>query len=337
MFKNANSKYYLLLAIATALPIVAVLSGLIDVILLMGFLSAAALAGLFYIKPSAVLLLCPAVTYGAFAVITGDLAVAAISALFLPSAILCGLVMRRKGSRAGAIGAVCGGFGISALFVFGISLFAIYGRINADALKQLSTDYLIPLKNDIVDQLYRNLYTSLEQTMTQMNMAGEIDLVSYTAAYIKALKPVTIGLILASAGVFAYLFTEVAKQATKWVDSDKLVALPGIKGKWEYILSKGTATAFIIAYVCMFLGGDALKFNELAAFNAVIMAITGGVLIMAFRAIKDRISKRGWADLVFPVIILVFFLSDYIFSILAIIGLVASFRFKSEDEQKCKK
>ena len=338
MSNSVKTRYCLVLIVAVALPFLALNMADISVIALAILLSCGAVTSLFFVKPSPWLLVFPFALCVAACFFSKDYMFSALAVALLPSCVCAGVCMRRRCSRGQTIVAVVACIGLGVFLGIAVIVFALYGSISYNIAVSFNRDYLVPLKGQLLTSVYDSIHNSMEQLMAQLGEEySGIDVSTYSIAYIKSLRPMSVGIVLFSVATVAYLFTELIKQVVKVVDENKLKNLPGIEGKWEYVLSKGSAVAFIIAYFCMFIGGETLKIAEATAFYAIVMTILGGVLVMAFRSIKNRIKLRGWGDLIFPAILIVLFLSDYIITILTVIGLVASFRVKAEDDEKCKK
>lgn len=330
MSKKANQRYYTLLLASALVAIIAFITQDTLFYMVAMLFAFASLASLFCIKPSPLLAALP-LAVCAFACFNNDnYYFSAISAVLLCASVGVAVCMRLRFSRGRtvAISGMCTAVGV--LFAASIIVVSIYGSLTFKNF----VDFFYTVRDNAVYELYNEIVNSVN--VLYDSLGESVDATSYAIAYIRYLIPQSIGAVLLLVITATYFFTELAKQFVKIVDREYLKQLPGINGQWEYVLPRSSAVAFIIFWFCLFIGGDALKTSETAAFYAVMMPLLGGVLVMAFRSIRDRVRRRGWADLIFPTIIAVFFLSDYILSILSIIGLVSTFKMKPGDDDKCK-
>ena len=72
------------------------------------------------------------------------------------------------------------------------------------------------------------------------------------------------------------------------------------------------------------------------AFNTVMTAIQGGVFVMAFRHLRQRISTGGFAAISMYIVIALFFGLSVTAMVLSGVGVFAAFKQKSkEDNKKC--
>ena len=335
MFNNAKFKYAALFAAAVLLPpFVAVyvdLSGLLPAALLSSVI-------LGVLTASAPLALAFAVPVGLYAwgyVLFGDFLSPVTPLIFLPAGFLAGMCMRRKCSRRLTVALTSAGFLLSLAAEFAIVTYSICGSLSAKAMNATYNELYVFFTN----AAYNSIYNVLNTNAKSYGLA-ESDVALYTTSYIKSYRPMFFGTVLLICNIVSYLFTAVSKRILKYLDAEKHNGLPGINGSWEFVLSKSSATVFIVCYVCLFLGGETLSLPQASAFYAVMLAIVGGVFLMAFRSLRSKLHISN-SNLIIASVILLFFFSgsilDIVTIILAIIGLSATFKQDKKGDESVEK
>ncbi len=324
MFNNAKMKYAALFLAAVLLPpFVAVyvdISGLLPIALvssvILGVLTASA--------PLPLALAVPVGLYAWGYILFGDFLSPVTPLVFLPAGFIAGLCMRRKCSRRLTVALTSAGFLISLAAEFAIITYSLCGSLSAWALEATYNELYVFFTN----AAYNNIYNVLNANAKNYGLA-ESDVALYTVTYIRSYRPMFFGTVLLICNIVAYIFTAVSKRILKYLDTEKYNSLPGINGNWEFVLSKSSATVFIVCYICLFLGGDTLSLPQASAFYAVMLAIVGGVFLMAFRTLRSKLRISSSNLVITGVILLLFFsgsILDIVTIILAIIGLSATFK-----------
>lgn len=346
MIKNSKLKYYALLAVAALVPLLVLVfdikylfqsaSSLFPLGLLV---SSAILAALFAVKPSPLLLVAPLALYGGMYALSGSFVVSAFSAVALPMAIGVGICMRRKLARGltVTVATLCMAGGVGMCFVI---LTAIcFGNISVSSFVRCYNSYIVPAAHYFKDLIGQTMAESMERYAESFGV-DSFDATDYALAYVASLKTVVFGWLFLGANIISYAFTALSGRTAAYVDDGYLKALPGVNGRWEFVLAKSSAVVFIVCYACLKIGGDDLTVPQVSAFNAIMYAIIGGVLVMAFRTIKERIRSRGGVEILIMAVVGFVFFGDTFMSFaitaLTVVGLYAALRAKKETDDKCK-
>ncbi|MBQ3195233.1 MAG: hypothetical protein IJB65_02090 [Clostridia bacterium] len=324
MLNNAKIKYAALFLAAVLLPpLVATyvdVSGILPAALVssvvLGVLAASASPALAFAVPVCV--------YGLGYLLSRDFIASAMPLVFYPAGIFAGVCMRRKCSRRLTVALTSFGLAMGMGIEFVIITYHLCGSLSAEAFG-VCYDGLYAY---FADYLYDSVYNVLNANSKNYGLA-EADVAAYTVAYIKTYRPMLFGTIILACNVAAYIFTAVSKRLLLYLDVNKHDGLPGTNGKWEFVLSKSSAVVFIICYICLFLGGETLTLPQTSAFYAVMLAIVGGVFLMAFRAVRNKF-RMGNSNIIITGIILLLFFNSAIINILtlmlAVIGISATFK-----------
>lgn len=331
MLNNAKIKNLGLVLLAAVLPALAFITDTTSAVVPMSLLSAVVLAALVAVAPWWLSAVVPVAVYGLCLLISGDYYLSALPLTVLPAGVCGGVCMRRMCSRGFTVALVSFALVVGALLCFGILTLALYGTISFSAIKECyNTIYSL-----IVDAVYENVYNVLKVSVEEYGYT-ESFVATYTAAFLRSYRPMLFGTVIFTCNVVAYALTAISKRILKYADVAKYERLPGINGDWEFVLSKSSAVVFILCYFCLLIGGDSLTLPQASAFYAVMLAIVGGVFVMAFRSIRNRVKLTGGVDLiVIGIVMFLFFQSsimDIVSMVLAVIGLSATFKSGKKEE-----
>lgn len=335
-FKSKNINLILknigLPALAVFLPLVTFFTGTWESLIVTSLLSSATLAVITASLPIWITAAVPLAVFGLCYMAGGDLYLAMLPLVLLPAGIATGVCIRKKCTRGLTVGISSFGLIFGGFLAFLIVTWANYGIVNGTSIKACYEATYRYFTEVLFDNVYNSLKTAFESYGYE-----EGYLETYTASFLKSFRPMFFGTVIFTCNAVAYAFTAVSGRLYKMLDASKFNSLPGIDGKWEFVLTKSSAVVFTVCYICLFLGGDSLALPETSAFYAVMLAIVGGVYVMAFRSIRDRSKITGGVDLIVICIVLFLFfqssLIDIISLVLVVIGLSATFKSNKKGDK----
>ncbi len=333
MSNNAKLKYTAIFAAAVLVPPLVMAYVDPSGILPASLLASVAIAVLLSSAPVILSVLVPVGVYGLGCILSGDFVLAAMPLVFFPAGFCAGICMRKGCTRRFAVSLTSVGLvlGLGAEFVF-LTYYLCGGLSTQDFRVCYNSLYLY-----FVNYIYNSVYNVLNANAENYGL-NDVDISVYTIAYIRSFRPMLFGTVILVCNIVSYIFTAASKNLLRFMNIDKYKDLPGIRGDWEFVLSKSSAMVFIISYVCLLLGGDTLTLPQASAFYAVMLAIAGGVFLMAFRAVRNKFSMGGGSNFIIIGILLLLFLQgslmDIVMVILAVIGLSATFKQGVKEGEK---
>lgn len=273
-------------------------------------------------KPYVLSLVSVPASYGVAFALVGDWRIALLSVIFYPVGTLIAFCIRKGFTRTRTVllssvcfGTLLVGYVALVLYMWGITSFDGFATALTDGmayLAEMSADNLPEVS--LVEGLTRDAYRDLLYDFMR----------------------------IASIGAFALMCNTVAFASTaltkRIVFSTKGNALLNNDQQWLYVLSKPSAVMFIVCYLCVLVGGETLTLPQQVAFNTVIVATFGGVLVMSLRAVKGKTGFAGIPKLLIYAIIFFIFGLQAVLILLSVTGLIAAFRYKNkEDKGVCRK
>lgn len=330
--KNLVLKNIGLLALAVFLPLVTFFTRTWESLVVTSLLSSAALAVITASLPVWTTAAVPLAVFGLCLLVGGDLYLAMLPLVLLPAGIATGVCIRKKRTRGFTVGISSFGLIVGGFLGFLIITWAGCGTVNVTAMRLCYNE----LYRYFTEVMFDSVYVSLKNAFDSYGYE-EGYLEAYTASFLKSFRPMFFGTVIFTCNAVAYAFTAVSGRLYKMLDVSKFKSLPGIDGKWEFVLTKSSAVVFTVCYVCLFIGGDSLALPETSAFYAVMLAIVGGVYVMAFRSIRSRSKLTGGVDLIVICIVLFIFfqssLMDIISLMLVVIGISATFKSNKKGDK----
>lgn len=263
----------------------------------------------------------PIVSYVAAWLLLGDWRVALAGVLFAPAGLVVAFCIRKKANRTHTVLAVSFTFGF-AVAMYAIMLFALSG--------EATFERAATLLNNGIKQLSDLSVNSLPDTYFSQGITSE----AYAAALTDSLRIFLFGVFALVCNGVAFFSTAIAKKAVCAFDSTAF----SFETKWSYVLSKPSAAFFVICFLCILVGGDTLTLPERVTFYTVVIALLGGILLMAFRSIKRRITTMGFPSVL--IYIIVYFMLGFgsLVALMSATGLIEAFKYKrQEDNGSCKK
>lgn len=273
-------------------------------------------------KPYALSLFSVPLSYAVAFTLVGDWRVAVLSVLFWPVGTLVAVCIRKGVTRAKTV--------LLTSVLFGVCLVSyavmILWMLDIRSIDEFSEKLISGMK--FLAQMSAN---SLPEASLVKGLTRDV----YEKLVYDFLRISFIGTIVFACNTVAFVSTAIAKRI---VIKTKGNTMLNNDPKWLYVLSKSSALVFIVCYLCVLVGGETLTLPEQIAFNTVVIATLGGVLIMAFRAIKGKNGFAGIPVLIIYAIVLFALGLQALLILLSITGLVAAFRYKNmEDKDICKK
>lgn len=273
-------------------------------------------------KPFCLSLIAPLLSYGVAFALFGNWMIAFAAVLFFPAGAFVALCVSKSCSRSKTVLVASLCFGLS-MAVYCGSFAALNGGITVDELSKAlynGINYVADMSVDNLPEVY------FSQGITKE---------AYRDLLFEAMRLFFMGVAVLICNAVAYFSTAITKKVLLRTKDNKLLN----KDKdWLYVLSKPSAAMFVICYLCVLVGGDALTLPQQIAFNTVIVALLGGVLVMAARSLKQRMGIAGISSVLIYVVIYFILGMQAVLVVMSVTGLIAAFRYKpQEDKEACKK
>lgn len=325
MAKTNLTKYIVFQVLIVALTAAA--SAFPDALLIIAALTVQ--AGLYtYValqRPFWASLAAPAASYlTAFAMI-GSPIFALVAVMFFPMGAVFALCINKGASRARTVlwGAVS--LGVSAVLIT-----VLYYAVNGGFSLSLLSEKLVAGFGFAADLMVAQVP---EAYFTQ-GLAGVTE-EAYRRLLFGSMRMFFLGFVALLCAASSFFATAMAKRLL--LSSEDCPYFKRDK-EWLYVLPKPSAAAFLICYLCEVVGGDTLTLPQQIAFNTVVVALLGGVLVMSARVLKRRIGIMGISSVLIYVVIYFIFGVQAVLVIMSVTGLIAAFSYKpQEDKEVCKK
>ncbi len=258
--------------------------------------------------------------------LSGSAYVAMMFGFYMPIGIVMAYCIRRGMSRSRIIMATSLSFAFSAFVCLTVYLLETCEVYSLNAFRfRLRTDISL-IKSNILNEIE----TLLESQTTTTGI--EIDTTMFTSLFADMLDYISFGMVALLINGASYLSSVFTKLALKGSDNERINKIFSGSG-WRYVLSKSSAAIFAVIYLFIIIGGETLTLPQIIAFYSVILALSGGVIIMAINNIIDKIRKnRNFVLLIMLGAITFFFGGSAAILALFVIGLTAAFTFKIEEE-----
>lgn len=272
-------------------------------------------------KPYVACTATPIVSYAVAWMLLGDWRVAFAGVLFAPVGMAVAFCIRKKATRTHTVLAASLTFGI-AVALYAVMLFALSGDVTFERAANLL--------NNGIKQLVSLSVSSLPEAYFSQGITAE----AYTVAFTESLRVFMFGVFALICNAVAFFSTAIAKKTVRAFNSSAF----SFEEKWGYILSKPSAVFFVTCFLCILVGGDTLTLPERITFYTVVIALLGGILLMAFRSIKRRVSNVGFPSVL--IYIIVYFMLGFgsLVALMSATGLIEAFKYKrQEDKGSCKK
>lgn len=245
----------------------------------------------------------------------------------MPLGVLIAFCIRKKYKRAKTVLFTSIGFAIATIACAVVYLVAYCGSYSLSSLGNALKSTGAEIKNQILIEMERSLLLQLENT------GVKIDTAAYIAAFSSLMNYVSFGVTAFVINCVSYFSTSITKLSLNGLGDNKINAFFN-ESNWQFVLSKASAIVFLLVYLCIQIGGETLTQPQIVAFYAVLLAISGGVLLMAVNRIRNSIKKNGNFVMLFLLAGTAFFLGIYpVLLIMIIMGLIATFSFKSDKEE----
>lgn len=259
----------------------------------------------------------PVVSYGIAFMICGNPLLALLSLVYVPASAVIALCLRKKVSRSATVVLSSLTVGITALICGLVWALNCGVELSADGISALIKD----ASNHITDLLVGNI----PDAMFENGISKEV----YRQTIFELFSYFSLGMVVLACNVIAFFSTAVTKLVVPFLGAQKNMS--SFAKKWNFVLSKQSALMYLICYLCLIVGGETLTLPQQIAFNTVFVAIQGGILIMAFRFMREKMAQGGSYLLVFC-FVLAFFLGIPVFIIiLSFIGIFAAFKQKTKE------
>lgn len=272
-------------------------------------------------KPFLPCLAAPVASYAVALILLRDWRVAFAGVLFVPVGLAVSFCIRKKASRTHTVFAASLTLGL-AVALYALMLFVLTG--------DLSFERAAALLNNGVKSLVDMSVSSLPEAYFSQGITAQ----AYASALTESLRLFIFGAFALICNVVAFFSTSIAKKVLRAFNSTCF----SYEEKWLYVLSKPSAAFFVICFLCILVGGDALTLPERVAFYTVVIALLGGILLMAFRSIKRRISNVGFPSVLIYVIVYFMLGFGSLVALMSVTGLIEAFKYKrQEDKGSCRK
>lgn len=271
-------------------------------------------------KPFLPCLVTPVASYAVAFLILGDWRLAFASVLFAPVGFVVAYCISKKFNRAQTVLVTALSFGASVVFYIAL-LFISSGAPTFERASSLISAGITQLADLSVE--------NLPEAYFSQGITAE----AYKELLSDSMRTFMFGAFALSCNAVAYFSTAISK---KVIINTKCVKI-NFDGKWQYVLSKPSAAFFIASFICVFVGGDTLTLPERIAFYTVIVALLGGVFLMSVCSIKQRVGTFGFTSVLIYVIVYFMLGFSSLVALLSATGLIATFKYKKEGSDTCKK
>ncbi len=273
-------------------------------------------------KPFWLSLLSPVLSYIIAVVMLENPVLAIASVLFFPAGALMALFIRKGLSRSKTVLVTSVTVG-AGLLLFALSII-IPGGIN-------SFDSFAEALNNTINDFAKLSVENLPDIYFTQGISEE----TYYNLLVEMLRVFLFGSVVLLCNIVAYVSSAIAKRAVIKTKGNTLLQNDM---QWLYVMSKPSAVVYIVCYLCLLIGGETLTLPQEIAFNTVLLALLGGLLVMAVRSIKTKMGVVGLSSLfIYAVVFFIFGLEATIL-VMSVTGLIAVFKYKpQEDKDICKK
>ncbi len=247
-------------------------------------------------------------------------------ALYLPLGIISAFCVRKCYKRAKMVLFLSVGFGVAAISCLVVYFFITYDEISLSAFRNAIISRVGAIKREFLSQTEYALVLQADAQKLDINIS------SYISALSNLINYISFGLAAFIFNSASYLSTVFTKFTLKGFGGEKITT-PFESDSWQFVLSKPSAVAFIAAYLCLAIGAETLTYAQTVAFYAIVIALSGGVLLMAVNRIKHSVKNSRSFFLPLLLAVLMFFFGTFMLILtLFVIGLFATFTFKNKEK-----
>ena len=256
--------------------------------------------------------------------VTSDLIFSFMSISFLPVGLIVFYGMKKNLTRAQTVVGAIVSLGVFYALVYSSIIVKILGVLNVDAIKlylewnfEIIRQYMLAAEKAYVDN-------GLDLTQYFHEGMLEEALLSF--------KLSVLGYIIAFLSIVSYAATSIAKTASKKMD-----VYPVQLEEWKFVFSKTGALVFVFAYLARGMySADTEGLYFPFAMNTICVSLCPAIVYMGFSKFAKRFRSGARVG---PFLILALFLAlsgGYIMLFLLIIGLYATFTYKSNSVENAK-
>lgn len=268
-------------------------------------------------KPFLPCLAAPVVSYAAALLLLGDWRVSFAGVLFAPAGLIVAYFIHKKKNRTHTVLATSAVLGVS-VALYAVALFITSGE---PTFERAST-----LLNNGIKRLVDLSVNSLPESYFSQGITAE----TYATALTGSLRVFMFGAFALVCNAVAFFSTAIAKRTVRSFEPSAF----SHDEKWLYVLSKPSAAFFVACFLCVLVGGDTLTLPERIAFYTVVIALLGGILLMAFRSIKQRITTVGFPSVLIYVIVYFMLGFGSLVALMSATGLIEAFKYKKQEDKR---
>lgn len=276
-------------------------------------------------KPFALSLVSPLLSFGAAFVLTGEPSAAALSLMYAPAGIAAALCIRRCCKRSKTMFFTSLTFGAEML----AGVLCFFSREGVGSISDAS---------GLVGAFLNSCAEASVKNMPDIPGVQGVGREAYRKLLYEYLRLFSFGSVALLCNAVAYFSTALSKRIMLKIRDGRLFAN---NSQWLYVLSKPSAVLFIVCYFCALIGGSTLSLPQRIAFNTPVVALIGGVLVMAARVVKEKLRISGLSGLIIFAVVLFFFGVRSLLVLLSVIGLITALRYKPTEDREnreiCKK
>ncbi len=268
----------------------------------------------------------PIGSIAAIYLIGGSSFAALFFAFYVPIGVLLAFCVRKEFKRAKTVIFSSLGFALATLSGLLVYLMATRGNVSLDTIGDFLRAVGMALKKQLLKEYEYSLLLQAEQMDVSINVS------KYVSQFASQLNWFSFGSLALLFNSASYLSTVLTRFVLKGVEQSNLKTFFDSTA-WQFVLSKASALAFIVVYLCIAIGGETLTQPQQIAFYSVVIAISGGLVVMAVNKIKLSVKKSG--SFFLPIVLIamaMFFNVSAVVLVLYIIGLVATFTVKNKEE-----
>lgn len=265
--------------------------------------------------------LVPMASFGAAYLASNSLLLSAIAVSYVPVAVIIGICLRKGANRGVTVVLSSVGIGVTAVAYVVISALAYGITFNVSDI----SSYITALSDYFANQTIASVPDSFFTESITREM--------YLAMLLKEFKYYSFSFLVLCCNLIAFASTAIARRVINLYGTTNAKLTTMVKD-WLFVLSKPSAAMYLVCYLCLLIGGETLTTPQQIAFNTVMVAIQGGLLVMAFRNIREKMRVAGFSALIIYIILFYFFSLEGLAIVLSVSGLFAAFRQKTKEDKE---